>query len=236
VRIVDSGEGGEQPASSPSAAAADEGTEEAKTITYDNCTASEENTVKDADLAAETKSAFVYGYLKGLSENRRKTDPLYKTWFGAYTATRYSKVLNNWKKIQDDGFTKDITYNCKGPACKPSWVAYVIAGGKLEVFLCNLFWSRPDTGTDTKYGTLIHEVSHEAAGTKDYAYGQTNCKNLALNSPDKAIENADNYQYFAEHYKLKVGSAHLKLTLLSVGGILLAEGIRRYRRSRSSGT
>jgi peptidyl-Lys metalloendopeptidase len=141
-------------------------------------------------------------------------------------------VLNNWKKIQD-AFVKNITYNCKGPKCKPSYYAYVYAGGKLEVFLCPQFWNAPDTGTDTKHGTLIHEISHEVAGTKDHAYGQTNCKNLASNSPDKAIENADNYEYFAEHYK--VGSAHLKLTLLSVGGILLAEGIRRYRRSRSSG-
>jgi peptidyl-Lys metalloendopeptidase len=117
-------------------------------------------------------------------------------------------VLANWQKIKD-AFTKDITYNCKGPVCKSSWYAYVYAGGKVEVFLCQQFWNAPDSGTDTKYGTLIHEVSHEVAGTKDHTYGQTNCKNLATNDPDKAAANADNYEYFAEHYELPEGCRNL---------------------------
>jgi peptidyl-Lys metalloendopeptidase len=212
VRIVDSGQEGDRPASMgdalPPSTAEDAAAEEAKKIMYDNCSSSEEDTVADADLAARVKSALVYAYLNGLSEDERKTDPLYKTWFGAYTAARYSKVLNNWKKIQD-AFEEDITYNCKGPECKSSWYAYVYPGGKLEVFLCPQFWNAPDSGTDTKYGTLIHEVSHEVAGTKDHTYGQTNCQNLAINDPDKAVENADNYEYFAEHYELPEGCKEL---------------------------
>jgi peptidyl-Lys metalloendopeptidase len=233
VRITGSGETGDQPSSSPSSPAESAAKEEAKQISYDNCSASQESTVKSADLSANAKSAFVYAYLNGLPVDKRQTDQLYKTWFGAYTATRYAKVLSNWKKVMD-AFSKDITYNCKGPNCKSSWYAYVYPAGKLEVFLCPQFWNAPDSGTDTKYGTLIHEVTHEVAGTKDHAYGQTSCKNLAQNDPGKAIANGDNYEYFAEHYKLKVGSAHLKLTLLSIGGALLAEGMRRYRKSRSS--
>ncbi|NIN69596.1 MAG: hypothetical protein GTO63_33920, partial [Anaerolineae bacterium] len=152
--------------------------EVAKQITYDDCSASQESTVGSADVSANVKSAFVHAYLNGLSVAERQTNALYKRWYGAYTATRYAKVLGKWKKITD-GFASNITYNCKGPACKSNWIAYVYKGGKLEVFLCNLYWSAPDTGTDTKYGTLIHEVSHEAANTHDHAYGMTNCLNLA---------------------------------------------------------
>jgi peptidyl-Lys metalloendopeptidase len=52
------------------------------------------------------------------------------------------------------------------------------------------------TGTDSKGGTLVHEVSHfnVVAGTDDDAFGQTNAKNLARNDPAKALANADNYE------------------------------------------
>ena len=37
------------------------------------------------------------------------------------------------------------------------------------------------------------------AGTNDYAYGQTACKKLATKTPNKAINNADSHEYFAEN-------------------------------------
>jgi len=70
-----------------------------------------------------------------------------------------------------------------------------------SVYLCGAFWNAPETGTDSKAGTLIHETSHftENGGTQDYAYGQTNCKSLATSSPDEAIFNADSHEYFTEN-------------------------------------
>jgi len=178
--------------------------EQAKQNTYDDCSSSETTTVESAETSSKFKLEFIYSHLNGLSTANRQTDTLYKTWFGSYTSSRYGTVLNNFKKLKD-AFNSDITYNCSGPACQPSWLAYVYSGGKVEVFLCQQFWNAPDSGTDTKYGTLIHEVSHEVCSTKDHKYGQYNCKNLATNDPDKAIENADNYEYFSEHYKLPSG-------------------------------
>jgi peptidyl-Lys metalloendopeptidase len=69
-----------------------------------------------------------------------------------------------------------------------------------NVCLCNAFWSAPATGTDSKAGTLIHETSHftVVAGTQDYVYGQSACKSLAISGPNKAINNADSHEYFAE--------------------------------------
>ena len=57
------------------------------------------------------------------------------------------------------------------------------------------------TGTDSKGGTLIHEMSHfnVVAGTNDHVYGQVGARNLALTNPTAALDNADNHEYFGEN-------------------------------------
>jgi peptidyl-Lys metalloendopeptidase len=243
VQIVDTGEP-EPLAPPPTPRGAEPKEEGPKTITYDNCDATQENTVKDADASALSKAASVYAYLNGLSADEQETDGLYKTWYGAHTDARFGKVLNNWKEIKE-GFQKSIVYNCSGPACKPNWFAYVYAGGKLEVFLCQQYWGASPTGIDTQYGILIHEVSHETVFTKDHGYGIKTCKDLAIENPDLAIENADNYEYFAEHADVPivdpgeppgpdpVGPKSLWPTLLLAGGGLVAAIISRARKWRS---
>ena len=69
-----------------------------------------------------------------------------------------------------------------------------------KIYLCKVFWSAPAIGRDSKMGTLIHEMSHfnVVAGTDDYVYGATGAHSLALTDPVKAIDNADNHEYFAE--------------------------------------
>ena len=70
-----------------------------------------------------------------------------------------------------------------------------------KIYVCNAFWSAPMTGTDSKAGTLIHEMSHfnAVAATDDWAYGQTAAKSLAISNPTKALDNADSHEYFAEN-------------------------------------
>ena len=53
----------------------------------------------------------------------------------------------------------------------------------------------------TQGGTLVHESSHfiQNAGTDDHVYGQDDCKSLAQNDPDTAVDNADSHEYFAEN-------------------------------------
>ena len=70
-----------------------------------------------------------------------------------------------------------------------------------KIYLCGAFWAAPNTGTDSRAGTLIHESSHFTlnGGTADNAYGQTACRALAKSSPSKAIMNADSHEYFAEN-------------------------------------
>ena len=63
---------------------------------------------------------------------------------------------------------------------------------------------RDISGTDSMMGTIVHEMSHGAAGIKDVKvngvemYGQDNCRYLARNDSKKARNNADNYEHFAE--------------------------------------
>lgn len=60
------------------------------------------------------------------------------------------------------------------------------------------FWSASLTGEDSRAGTIVHEVSHKYAGTRDKEYGSIECGILARQEPDKAVKNADSYEYFVE--------------------------------------
>jgi len=37
------------------------------------------------------------------------------------------------------------------------------------------------------------------AGTRDYVYGQSDARSLAISNPAQAIANADSHEYFAEN-------------------------------------
>jgi peptidyl-Lys metalloendopeptidase len=91
-----------------------------------------------------------------------------------------------------------IKINC---GCNQNYYAYVYPSKPYEIFVCKAFWSAPNTGTDSRAGTLIHEMSHfnVVAATDDHVYGQSGAKSLAISDPAKAIDNADSHEYFAEN-------------------------------------
>ena len=91
-----------------------------------------------------------------------------------------------------------VKINC---GCNQNYYAYVYPTRPYEIFVCRAFWTAPLTGTDSKAGTLIHEMSHfnVVAGTDDVVYGQAGAKNLAITDPNGALNNADNHEYFAEN-------------------------------------
>ena len=93
---------------------------------------------------------------------------------------------------------KAITVDC---GCKQNYYAYVYPTQPYKIYVCKVFWQAPLSGTDSKGGTLIHEMSHfnVVASTDDNAYGQSACKSLALSSPSEALDNADSHEYFSEN-------------------------------------
>lgn len=124
----------------------------------------------------------------------------YTTWFGAYTTSRYGTASQHFSAIDSamDKTGDQIKINC---GCNQSYYAYVYPTRPYEIFVCRAFWSAPNTGTDSKAGTLVHEMSHfdVVTGTDDIVYGQAGAKNLANTNPDGALNNADNHEYFAEN-------------------------------------
>jgi hypothetical protein len=59
--------------------------------------------------------------------------------------------------------------------CDEDYFAYVYPAQPYTIYVCNAFWTAPMTGTDSKGGTLLHEMSHFdiVAGTDDHVYGQS---------------------------------------------------------------
>jgi peptidyl-Lys metalloendopeptidase len=124
----------------------------------------------------------------------------YTTWFGAYTSARYATAQQHFASIDSamDQNAGQIKINC---GCSQNYYAYVYPTRPYEIFVCRVFWSAPLTGTDSKAGTLVHEMSHfnVTAGTDDHVYGQSGAKSLAISDPAAALDNADNHEYFAEN-------------------------------------
>jgi peptidyl-Lys metalloendopeptidase len=91
-----------------------------------------------------------------------------------------------------------VTVDC---GCREDYYAYVYPNQPYKIYVCNAFWSAPMTGTDSKGGTLVHEMSHftVVAGTGDWAYGHEAAAALAVGNPERAIDNADSHEYFGEN-------------------------------------
>ncbi|MFD0738350.1 M35 family metallo-endopeptidase [Lysobacter koreensis] len=164
-------------------------------VTYKGCTTTQTNTAGNAVVSARGYSENAKGYLASST-----VGPRYTTWFGGYTSQRYSTASQHFVSIDGamDQSGGQITINC---GCNQSAYAYVYPTRPYEIFVCRAFWTAPLTGTDSKAGTLIHEMSHfnVVAGTDDVVYGQAGARQLAISDPAAALNNADSHEYFAEN-------------------------------------
>lgn len=163
------------------------------TSTYTKCTASQQSLVAAARNDAAVYAADSLNYLTSGATGAR-----YTTWFGAYTSARYSTVKSHFTNIKNAMDTASMNFDC---GCKKRYYAYVYANQPYNIYLCSVYWQAPAKGTDSKAGTLIHETSHFSivAGTDDWVYGQSGAKSLAISDPNKAVDNADSHEYFAEN-------------------------------------
>ncbi|KAI0072233.1 peptidyl-Lys metalloendopeptidase [Panus rudis PR-1116 ss-1] len=165
-----------------------------KRATFTGCSSSQQSGLNTAASSAQTYAANAYSYL----QSHTSATTRYTTWFGTYTSSRHSTVQSHFQHISSNDFSS-FHFDC---TCTDSGTyAYVYPDDFGHVYLCGAFWQAPNTGTDSRAGTLIHESSHftQNGGTDDHVYGQTAAKNLAKSNPDQAIDNADNHEYFAEN-------------------------------------
>jgi peptidyl-Lys metalloendopeptidase len=164
-------------------------------VNYVGCTAARTTTAGQAMNSARTYAENAKNYL-----NAGTTGPRYTTWFGSYTSTRYNAAKSRFQKIDTalDQSGGQITINC---GCNQSYFAYVYPNQPYQIYVCKAFWSASLTGTDSKAGTLVHEMSHFdiVGNTDDVVYGQSGAKSLAISNPADAGRNADSHEYFTEN-------------------------------------
>ena len=110
-------------------------------------------------------------------------------------SARVDKVLAKNKSFSASNFLP-----AEGKHDKKGLYAYVYGNKENTIFLGRNFCKAAVSGKDGKAGTLSHEMSHykSISATKDHAYGTHKCGALAANNPSKAINNADNFQYWLE--------------------------------------
>ena len=162
---------------------------------YTKCTTSQQSLLQTAHNNAITYTGRSKSYLAGHSTS--SPGSIYTTWFGAATSTRYSTATSHFNAINDAFANKSVTYDC---GCKKAYYAYVYPTQPYKIYLCKVFWTAPSLGRDSKMGTLVHEMSHfnVVASTDDWVYGASGAASLAISNPDKALDNADNHEYFTE--------------------------------------
>lgn len=170
-----------------------DGTVSPMALSYANCTASQQTTVASAISAAKTMSNGSVTYMA-----KTTMGPRYTKWFGTVNSTRVSTVRSHFNAIKDAFDNKNVVVDC---GCNQNYYAYVYPTQPYRIYVCKAFWSAPMTGTDSKGGTLVHEMSHfnVVAGTDDHVYGQSGAASLAISNPDLAVQNADSHEYFAEN-------------------------------------
>lgn len=161
------------------------------------CTNERQATLVQALVTAARMSGESRAYLQNLPASLRPSDARYDEWFGTYDSVNYSTVSTNFVAIESAFAIRTVSFHCD---CEDSSYAFVYPTKPYEIHLCKIFWTVPMTGTDSKGGTLVHEMSHfdVVANTDDIVYGQTACRQLADVQPQNAIRNADSHEYFAE--------------------------------------
>jgi peptidyl-Lys metalloendopeptidase len=172
-----------------------QGTVSGQSLSYSLCSSSQQTSVSTAVNSAKTYANNTSTYLNGIASGTTR----YTTWFGSYTSTRLTTARNHFTNIKNAFANSAVVVDC---SCTDSGTyAYVYPASPYKIYVCGAFWSAPNTGTDSRAGTLIHEMSHfnVVAGTDDWVYGQSGAKSLAISNPTNALDNADNHEYIAEN-------------------------------------
>jgi peptidyl-Lys metalloendopeptidase len=161
-------------------------------LAFNKCTVTQRATVTEALSAGSAMASNGDAYMAGPIGAR------YAKWFGAADGARQATVKSHFAALKDAFANKPVTVDC---GCKKSYYAYVYPTRPYMIYVCKAFWTAPMTGTDSKGGTLVHEMSHfnVVAATDDWVYGQSGAASLAISDPAKAVDNADSHEYFGEN-------------------------------------
>jgi peptidyl-Lys metalloendopeptidase len=155
------------------------------------CTSEHRQVVDEAIAAARDRMAEALRFIRDQPDHAHV-----QRWFG--TAPRQEVAQRLARTADAFARPEALKLLCNDPpACQGSRMAYT-APSRSILGLCPGFFRARMEGYDSRWGTLIHEFSHVAAGTQDFAYGPQAAMILAKAEPARAAANADNYEYFVE--------------------------------------
>lgn len=164
---------------------------------FSKCSNAQQEQLAAAVDAGKAMTVDAYNYLLA-GAGGAQYGARYGTWFGAFDAGRAATVSTNFTAIRDAFDTKPLRIDC---GCNEAYFAYVYPARPYTIYVCKAFWTAPLTGTDSRGGTLLHEMSHfdVVAATDDHVYGQQGAAEMARSAPERAVNNADSYEYFGEN-------------------------------------
>lgn len=134
----------------------------------------------------------------------------FMTAFGLPSDTDANRVMMADRIDRELALNSKMTIDNFAPGDGSDDYAYVHPNDASHtIYLDQRFWSAPMSGTDSKAGTLCHEMSHftDIGGTKDQfegylnnakVYGDANSLALARARPDLALQHADSFEYWCE--------------------------------------
>jgi peptidyl-Lys metalloendopeptidase len=126
----------------------------------------------------------------------RPDHPKLAEWFGNAPRDKILAVLEAVKMRIDSAAA--IQIECSQDRCAQLGNPMAYANPRTSIVgFCARFFRSQLTGEDSRFGTVVHEVSH-LVGTTDHAYSRANARALAVKAPALAAANADNYEYFLE--------------------------------------
>jgi peptidyl-Lys metalloendopeptidase len=190
---------------------------------FQNCSASQISSTDAALTSAERIANTAIADLRGAPVALRSSAARYREWFGSYTAGRYSQVEVGMARIASALSSQTIGFDCdctgQDGVDPNNTFAFVFPNDPYNMTLCGVFFRVPGEGTDSKSGTIVHEVSHfnVVAGTDDFgsALDQSGSRRLANSSPTSAIRNANAFEYFAENTPFLLMALSADLAVIS---------------------
>ena len=166
-------------------------------LEFSKCSNAQQEQLATAMDAGKAMAVDAHNYLVA-GAGDKQYGPRYGTWFGARDTGRAATVSKNFVAIRDAFENKPVKIDC---GCNEDYFAYVYPSQPYAIYVCKAFWAAPVTGTDSRGGTLVHELSHfdVVAATDDHVYGQQGAAELARTDPARAVNNADSHEYFGEN-------------------------------------
>jgi peptidyl-Lys metalloendopeptidase len=155
------------------------------------CNAQEQAAVTEAFAMARQRAAQALQVATANPNDRRMIQ-----WFGQGQQRRVVQVLQ--AVVRQLG-APNITITCARTSyCQQRQpMAYTDRAQRIMGF-CAGFFRAALTGEDSRFGAVIHEMTHLAAGTQDHVYSRPAARTLALKQAERAANNADSYEYFCE--------------------------------------